>query len=278
MFQIKILKQFEDDTKFQDFKNFMGTFSRKNKEITKDAWILKFEKKEDFLGAIVQIASKIGEYKVTDIIFGYCCSQQLNNDEAQRFIDSFYLYYSDFVGYVLNCCIISLMFYVEDNDVLNIDSYLRFNMDGLEKEVNMKLEDADALANIFEIADSNLLDRLTFIELFSSAVEILESENKKLEKFKDFKIYDEGGIKCIADNKTLINRKYFADKYDVIIEDDTSEIESIALLTALFVPQRVIIYSSITEEEKSFIMEALKSLKDVIGEINIMTADEKKPR
>ena len=76
----------------------------------------------------------------------------------------------------------------------------------------------------------------------------------------------------------MINRKYFADKYDVIIEDDTSEIESIALLTALFVPQRVIIYSSITEEEKSFIMEALKSLKDVIGEINIMTADEKKPR
>ena len=189
MFEIKISKVFEDKTKFNDFKNLVMSIPKKNRENLSDVWHLKFEKNEDFVGCMIQIASKIGEYKMTDNIFSYCYSQQMGYEEASKFADAFYLYFSEFIAYALNASIVNVLFYTESNMVLNVESFLRFNMKGLEKELAEKLENPDDLAGILGLSESNVLDKLGFIDMFSNAAQIMDENNCEIEQFKDFKVY-----------------------------------------------------------------------------------------
>ena len=56
----------------------------------------------------------------------------------------------------------------------------------------------------------------------------------EIEQFKDFKIYKEGkNLVCMADDKVKIDRKYFSDKYNIVIEPDSDDFEALALIIAL---------------------------------------------
>ena len=82
----------------------------------------------------------------------------------------------------------------------------------------------------------------------------------------------------MADDIVKIDRKYFSDKYNIVIEPDSDDFEALALIIALLIPNRVIFFASLTEEEKKYIAEMVTSLKELTGDIKIMKSDEQKPR
>lgn len=278
MTEIKILKSFEDKVKKQDIQKVMSSFPRKNRASTPDAWVLKFEKSDEFLGAIVQLASRMCEFKLSDIIFDFCVSQQMTQEECKKFIDAFFIYSGEFLEYSINVTTMMLRLYFENNDTLNMEAFLLFNMNLLGKELRDKLSNPEILDSISGIMGSSILDKISILQTIAEAQEILENTETEIEKVKDFKIYFENGIKCISDRKVIIDRKYFNDKYDIFIEEDFSDIEVIVILAALMIPERVILFKSINEVDRKKIADLINVICPICGEIKIFSADDDFPR
>lgn len=280
MFEIKILKAFEHIEKKKEMTEFMRSFSRKNKENKKDSWILKFEKSEELFNAVLAISGKICEFKMTDALFDFCVSQGMDNVASRKFIDSFFLYYGDFLSYAMSITAMNLDFYLKDNDVLNVEAFLTFNMGGLQKEMDSKLSDPEVVSSLYGLMESSIMDKISIIQTLAETQEILEENNVKIEKAKDFKIYkDKTGIKCINEKKEEITREYFDEKYEVYFEEeDFSDLEVIVILSGVFQPNRVILFNSLDEEEKNSIRELIGTFAPIAGDIKIFNAEENMPR
>lgn len=279
MFEIKILKAFEHIEKKKEITNLMRSFSKKNKVSEKDAWVLNFEKREDFIKAIVVLANKISEFKTADILYDYCINQKMDNDTSRRFIESFFLYHSDFLSYAINITALNLDFYLNDNNVLNIESFLLFNMNALKKELDDKLTDPETINSIFNLMESSVLDKITILQTIAETQEILDQENVKIKPVKDFKIYCVGEeIKCITDKKVEIDRFFFDKEYGIFLDEEFDDLEVLVILIGLMVPERVILFNSIPEEDKDDIKELVSAFAPIAGDIKIFNADEMVPR
>jgi len=279
MFEIKILKAFEDAEKKKEMTNLMRSFSKKNKVSTKDAWVLNFEKRDDFIKAVVIIANKISEFKTADILYEFCIGQKMDNEMSRRFIESFFLYHSDFLSYAINITALNLDFYLADNQVLNIESFLLFNMNSLKKELDDKLVDPETINSIYNLMESSVLDKITILQTIAETQEILDQEEVKIEPVKDFKIYCANNeLKCITDKKIEINRYFFDKKYGVFLDEDFDDFEVLVILIGLMVPERVILYKSLPTEDVEEMRELISAFAPIAGDIKIFNADEMIPR
>lgn len=279
MFEIKILRAFEDAEKKKEITNLMRSFSKKNKVSAKDAWILNFEKRDDFVKAVVVIANKISEFKTADILYDYCVGQKMDNEMSRRFIESFFLYHSDFLSYAINITALNLDFYLSDNNILNIESFLLFNMNLLKKELDDKLMDPETINSVYNLMESSVLDKITVLQTIAETQEILDQENVKIEPVKDFKIYCENNeLKCITDKKVLIDRYFFDKKYGVLLEEDFDDFEVLVILIGLMAPERVILYKSVPAEDMEEMKDLISAFEPIAGDIKIFNADEMVPR
>lgn len=279
MYEIKIIKAFEDAEKKKEMTNLMRCFSKKNKVSAKDAWVLNFEKKEDFIKAIIILSNKISEFKTADVIYEYCINQRMDNEMTKRFIESFFLYHNDFLSYSINITTMNLDFYLKDNNTINIESFLLFNMNSLRKELEDKLTDPETLNAIYNLMESSVLDKITILQTVAETQEILEQENVNIEPIKDFKIYFDGNtLKCITDKKVEIDRFFFDKKYGIFLDEDFDDLEVLVILIGLIVPERVILFKSIPDEDKEDINELISAFAPLAGDIKIFNADEMMPR
>lgn len=279
MFEIKILRAFECAEKKKEMTNLMRSFSKKNKVSEKDAWLLNFEKREDFIKAVVILANKISEFKTADILYDYCVNQRMDNETSKRFIESFFLYHSDFLSYAINITALNLDFYFNDNSVLNVESFLLFNMNSLKKELDDKLSDPETINSIYNLMESSVLDKITILQTIAETQEILDQENVKIKPVKDFKIYcTDDEIKCVTDKKIEINRFFFDKEYGVYLDEDFDDLEVLVVLIGLMCPERVILFNSIPEEDKEDIRELVSAFAPIAGDIKIFNADDMIPR
>lgn len=276
MYEIKILKSFEDKEVEMLIKESIKEVKKKYKKSEKTHWTLTFDDHQAYFEVVGMLSTHLCEIAITETLLDFCSMIQLEESKVQSFIDSYFLFASDFLDYAIKIAGLSLIEYLKQNNTININSYLRFNLNPLKKELKENLGNPDTVDMVFGLMESAIMEKIDAVQVVAELKETFD--DSEVEEVKDIKVYFEGGkFKCITENRKHINEEYLSTNYGISLID-APELTKVVAIVGFFAPNRVILFNSINEEDKEFLMETINILSPICGEIKVFTAEENIPR
>jgi len=275
MHKVNLSRTFENKYMKAFLKEILMDIPKKNKIVSKQECYIVYNNDEELSNITTAFAAILTERKLVDYLYEYCNIQQMKEEAVSDFIEAFFVVNPNFISYSLTITKIKLSMYIQFNDELNIETFTLFNMTNFNKDMDSLISDVYILESIYAITKSGVMG------MTSAFQKIIELENlikdKPKEDIKDFKIYNEDGIKCITENKIQINEEYLKEKYGIELDSNLKEVEKIFILIWLIRPSRVILFSSISEDIRNTLVNSGKTFGPALGTIKFYNANEPKP-
>lgn len=275
MNKVNLSREFELKETRILLKEILQDIPKKNRFMNKQECYVTYDNNEELDIIATAFATVLTETKIVDYLYNYCEFQKMTEDKIPPFVEAFFMSNTGFVSYALILTKIKLITYFKFNDELNIESFIMFNMNLLNKDIDKLMCNATVLESIYTITDSGVIE---MIDVLQDIVDIEEKiKDKPRETFKDFKIYYDNGLKCITESKVFIDEKYFKENFNIEFDEDLNDASKIFSLISLLKPNRVILFASVPEEVRDSLINSGKTFEPIIGAIKFMTATEKKP-